>query len=419
MKRLLSKKKDIKNLLSLSTIQGANAIFPVLVFPYIYVSLGPDAYSKIVVAEVIAFYVLIISLYSFDVIGIKALLVGKREERGEKEERVRIASYFWNVLHARLLLFLTSSIIALIFVYVFSESHFLYLVAWLFFPLGMVLQNNYYFLAKEKNHILAFWVIFFRIISAVWIYIFSGGADDPVIFVFVVAVSFFLSGLASIIYLLVVEKIEYHPPQMEKVKESLMNGKVVFLGGASVILFRGSNTLILAIASVEPHLISMYSLAEKFIKMLQATVRPLSQLYFPKTIKLLADTSSKYDALVKIISYTKPQVYISLILALTFLAVVYFDASHLNVFFNYDLLLLISIMILAVVFGIANYMLGTVGIVAIRGEKYYTYTLTAIGALSVISCYILASYYKDVGAAVAYVGSELALFILFLRYYKE
>lgn len=413
MKHLLSRKKDIRNLLSLSAIQGANALFPILIFPYLYISLGSDAYSKIVVAEVIAFYLLIISLYSFDVIGIKDLL-----ER-EKESKIGLASYFWNVFHSRVVLFLSFSMIALATVFTFFESYLLYLLAWLPFPLGMVLQNNYYFQAMENNHILAYFVVFFRVVSAVGIYVFSGEMSNPVALVLAVSVSFLLSGLASIIYVLVIEKIEYQAPSFRKIGESILSGRVVFLGGASVMMFRGSNTLILAFASVDPHAISLYSLAEKFIKMLQAVIRPLNQLYFPKTIRQLADVSNRRDALKKIFFNTKLQLYISLGLALIFVTAVYFDANHLHAFFNPDLLLLISIMTGAVVFGVANYMLGTVGLVAMRGEKYYTSTLASVGAVSVIACYFLGVFYQDVGAALAYVGSELALLILFLKYYRE
>jgi len=365
------------------------------------------------VAEVIAFYLLIISLYSFDVIGIKDLL-----ER-EKESKIGLASYFWNVFHSRVVLFLSFSMIALATVFTFFESYLLYLLAWLPFPLGMVLQNNYYFQAMENNHILAYFVVFFRVVSAVGIYVFSGEMSNPVALVLAVSVSFLLSGLASIIYVLVIEKIEYQAPSFRKIGESILSGRVVFLGGASVMMFRGSNTLILAFASVDPHAISLYSLAEKFIKMLQAVIRPLNQLYFPKTIRQLADVSNRRDALKKIFFNTKLQLYISLGLALIFVTAVYFDANHLHAFFNPDLLLLISIMTGAVVFGVANYMLGTVGLVAMRGEKYYTSTLASVGAVSVIACYFLGVFYQDVGAALAYVGSELALLILFLKYYRE
>ena len=54
---------NLTNGLALVAIQGANALFPLLVFPFLLTVLGKDAFAELVVAEAMAFYVLTVCLY--------------------------------------------------------------------------------------------------------------------------------------------------------------------------------------------------------------------------------------------------------------------------------------------------------------------------------------------------------------------
>ncbi|EER6986733.1 hypothetical protein DYQ41_002228, partial [Escherichia coli] len=74
LKKKLQKIKEYHSVLELAIIQGANAIFPVLVFPFFLITLGENIFSSIAVGEVLALYVLIFSLYSFDIISVQKVI---------------------------------------------------------------------------------------------------------------------------------------------------------------------------------------------------------------------------------------------------------------------------------------------------------------------------------------------------------
>ncbi len=95
--------------LELAVIQGANAIFPVLIFPFIMLSVGTDLFSKIVLSEALAMYVLIFSLYSFDIISVQKIISVNTNDEAYK--------VFVLTLVCRCILFAFISILILIIVF--------------------------------------------------------------------------------------------------------------------------------------------------------------------------------------------------------------------------------------------------------------------------------------------------------------
>jgi len=65
--------KKLINIISLSVISGGNAVFPVVIFPYYLTVLGVELFSKVVTIESIILVLVIFSLYSFDISGLKKI----------------------------------------------------------------------------------------------------------------------------------------------------------------------------------------------------------------------------------------------------------------------------------------------------------------------------------------------------------
>ncbi|MEY7909885.1 hypothetical protein AB9D99_27270, partial [Citrobacter cronae] len=146
IKRIATLKK-YQMVLELAVIQGANAIFPVLIFPFIMLSVGTDLFSKIVLSEALAMYVLIFSLYSFDIISVQKIISVNTNDEAYK--------VFVLTLVCRCILFAFISILILIIVFFISNTLFFYFSIFLFYPLGMIFQSNYYYQATANNKPLA------------------------------------------------------------------------------------------------------------------------------------------------------------------------------------------------------------------------------------------------------------------------
>ena len=88
-------------------------------------------------------------------------------------------------------------------------------------------------------------------------------------------------------YLIFNYKLKLSKLTFTDLKKLLIDGKEIFLGNISVLLFKDLNILIIKLITNSDIAISSYSISEKIIKSIQATTRPLNQFFFPKSLRLI------------------------------------------------------------------------------------------------------------------------------------
>jgi len=405
-------RNNVVNLMSLSAIQGANALLPLLIFPYLYTVLGENEFSRVVIAEAISMYVLAFCLYSFDVTGVKELL------HTESDAVNNSAQVYWSVLFFRLGVLLCLSIIILPITYIFFGGYFLPILSWLLFPLGMVLQSNYFFQAEERNFFFSIGVVFSRLISCLAIYVSVNSHSDMLLAINLLGGSFLLSGVTALLLIQYKHPFKLHYLSFERTKLMFQQGLAIFIGNMSVSLFRGSNVIILSLVSI-PSAVAVYSLAEKIIKSIQALARPLNQLAYPKVVKefSLGGSVGIFDLIWK---YTKPQLLFLTIIIGLLLITFYFIAGHQDwININIEVLNLIILMSLSVLFGVSNYMFGTVGLNLTNQQNYYAKAVLITGVVILPVSFSLGYFFGAIGAGVAFVSGELLLLLLLLAKYSK
>lgn len=412
-------KSDMRNGLSLIAIQAANALFPLLVFPYLLFVLEKEVFAILVLAEAISFYVLTVSLYSFDTKGVQAIIEAR--EIGGKESE---AACFYNIFSARILLFFVSSIVLVALNYFIINIRLDILMIWLLFALGMVLQSNFYFQAIERNLTLAFYVVASRIGAMLAIYYFVHNREDLLMASAILAGSYLASGMAAFTELVIcfgVKALRFM--SWKEISLLLTDGRHLFIGNISVALFRGANILILSGVS-NATAVSIYALSEKSIKSVQALARPLTQVYAPKAIRSWASLEpsrkNKSTALNIVWRSTRLQLLLmSLVLPVFVLALFVGGLCGLLPGFNTDVIRLIAFMAPAVIFGVANSMFGAIGLNLISEQRYFARTVFYVGAFAFALSFLMSYFLGELGAGLTYVLAELSLLILFVYRYKE
>lgn len=401
-KEKLLNNKTALNLVALSAIQGANALIPILFFPYLIFTLGATLFARLAALEAIALYVVTVSLYSFEVISVQRLIEAKG--KGDAE----IARVYFETLYARIFLFLFSFCIVLTIFYIFFPLDLIYAAVWMFLPLGQIFQSNYYYQAMERNLANALIIILSRLSFLAIGYFFVKGADDALVAHALIPLSYLVSGLLSVA--LVAKRVNSPPPyiKISVIWEMLCSGWVLFFGNLAVVLYRNSNILILTAISGNAIAISAYAVAEKLVKMLQAICTPLNQLFFPRVISAL---QLKNSLPVKVIwKYTKPQIVIFLVFlpVVNFLA--YIDFSYRQYIFSENILPIFIIMSFAPLFGIANFMFGMVGLSAVKKSGLFARGTVLAGFSSVVLCVTSSHFFSAYGAAFSYLLAEVILF---------
>lgn len=404
----------MKNLGSLACIQGANALVPLLMFPYLMLNIGENNFAKLVTIEAASFIVLTIGLYSFDVLGIK--LIAKISKKGE---HVR-AKVYYSILYARMILFAIAGSIFIIITYFVDRENIGPSVVWLMFPLGVILQSSYYYQTTNNNFPLAIFIILSRTFACIVMLIYINANSDLMLASAVIAFSYLISGIASYVYLLAHLKF-ISPFKVRGRTFAIINqGKSVFAGGVSVILYRGSNVLLLAALNASPLSISIYAISEKYIKMIQAITMPITQILSVKAIRALVEQEGEKELIKDVLwRNTKPQVAVGLLIIITLLMIGFIAYDSIGKMIPVQAIYLIAMMLPATIFGIVNHMYGTIAYCSLNFDRLYANILLIFGVLSIIASAFLIKTFESVGAASAFLLSEAALSVAFICILKS
>lgn len=400
-------RKDTINLLSLAAIQGGNALLPLFLFPYFLAMIGPEKFSVIVTIEAVAFITLTFSLYSFDISGIKKIV----DVSGISDPKYQIDTYY-SILYTRLVVYFVSAIVVILGIVLFNNTLIFLTLAWLCFPLGVVLQSSYYYQAIGRNFNLAIIVIVPRVLSCILGVVMVDKNSSALFASVIVVFGYLISGMLSFSYLALnfgfVSPRKLSPFLLKNLRE----GCALFFANSSVILYRGSNTLLLSLLSGVPEAVSVYSVAEKYVRMFQATTFPLAQLFSVNVVKDLRLLNNKNALFSVLWKNVRLQIAFCSVFILLFIGCVFFLEDLLLKYFSQKLFVLVGIMLAAVIFGVVNYICGSVALNALGRDRDYAKIVFLTGLVAITSSFLLIYFFSEFGAAIGYVLGEAVLFFL-------
>lgn len=413
------KTRDALNLMSLTSIQVSNALVPILVFPFVLTIVGADLYAKIAISEAITFITLTVVLYSFEINGVSSL-VGLDLKR----DREQISIIFSSIFIARLLL-LFFCVLALAILGMFIEKKlFMLLMLWMMLPLSFIFQSSFLYQGLERNAPVAVFTVFSRVLCVLLIFELINDADDYYLVPIIIGVSYLLGGAASFVYVMMVLDVRLKIISLVGIGKYMLEGKEIFFGNLSVIFYRDFNVLILSVLSSSSVAIATYSIAEKFIKAMQATMRPLNMLFYPKVVGLLRGHERPSAKTFFIIGKLTSIQLLLLLLMVICLGLFYFtigkDYIAEEARKNLDVIeFMFACMLPSIFFGIANFMFGTAGLNNLNVRGYYAKALFTVALVNVVLCAFLVLLLDATGAAICFVIGEILLFSLIAyRYFR-
>jgi len=291
---------------------------------------------------------------------------------------------------------------------------------WLGVPLSYALQSSWLFLAIERNGVLAALTVSSRVLAGVIIFVVVKSPSDVGLIPLIMSLCYLAGALGALSYIIFSFQLRLQRPHLQDLYDLARKGKELFIGNLAVVLYRDCNVVLLGITQSDPAIVSLYSIAEKITKGIQAVTRPLNQLYFPKTLKQLGKNSEpNLASLSKIMRNVLPQ-FATLTAILCCAGIAYLFSSSLikqeNAFQHYQTIFhLIVLMIPSLFFGTSNYMLGVAGLNYL-GERVYMYRAILFTSMtSVICCLILSAQFGAAGAAITLTLSEGLLLLIILR----
>jgi len=407
------------NLLSLTVIQGANSVLPLVVFPYTLKVVGSEFYAKLAISEAIMFVAFTFVLYSFEITGV--FEIARLKDKFNSDELSKI---FTKILISRLFIFFICILILLLTRHFWDTQLFKLILYWLLFPLSYILQSNYFFQGIEENIFLACSVVFSRILTISYIFKYVNKTEDVYLVPLIIGLTYLAGSIATFIYAICKFKLYVSRVSVSAIKNVFYGGKEIFFGNVSVLMFKDSNVLMLGMFLNDPVLISAYSVAEKLIKSLQAMLRPLNQFFFPKAIKLIAEvTLPNKKSFLLLSKITVSQILLSIIMIIIFMIIFSFFEGKILLLKNFPNIETVKhlsfIMIFSITIGVSNFMYGSVGLNYLNSKQYFAKSIFITGIIGIFLSALLINMYQAVGAAVSFVLTETILFVMVMNKYNE
>lgn len=408
--------KAFSNILSLAAVQGANALLPLVVYPVTLARLGADPYGLMVQAEALSLFLLTLVLFSFEVTGVTAVV-----SLDGKSHRDELSALLTRILAARLILFCVGAPLLCLAAFLINPALLPVVAAWCLVPLSFALSPNWLFQGLQDNGALAISNVASRGLAMALV-LFLVTRPEQVILVPIIIGGCYLTGaLVSLSIGMVKHRLRLIRPSTSSLKNSFRDGRHVFFGNLSTIVYKDINTLLLGILGASSGAIAAYSLAEKLAKALQAAIRPLNQHYFPHAIRLADRHAPRRMVLGRMLRLSAIQQGV--------LATMIVSAGVIYTLFGEKILSAIGgssfqpaiglffFMSIATLLGVANFMLGTAALNAMGETKFVFFALLKTGVASLICGCLLIYLWGEVGAAISFVLGEAILLGLLLTGY--
>jgi len=276
-----TRKRLIENFLSLSVLQIANYILPLITFPYLVRVLGPEKFGLIAFSQAFIGYFMILTDYGFN-------LSATRDISIHRENKEKVSEIFSSVMIIKLALMIISLILMSVIILSFEKFRQDWIIYYLTFGMvvGQVLFPVWFFQGMEKMKYITFLNILSKVIFTVAIFVFIRHTSDYLYVPLLNSLGAIIAGLLAIWVVFRDFKVGFKMPSFANIKYHLKNGFSLFLSIASIPLFNDTNIVVLGIFA-DNTAVAIYTLAVRIIGVLITLQSPFVNTIFPWASKEL------------------------------------------------------------------------------------------------------------------------------------
>lgn len=279
-----SKKRLIENFLSLSSVQFAGYIFPLLTVPYLLRVLGPEKFGLLIFAQAIIQYFVTFSNYGFNLTAVREISVNR-------DDRVKVSEIFCAVMVIKFIFLLMSFLILFLLCNSVAKFKNDYVIYYLTFgiAIGGAMFPIWLFQGLEKMKLMAILSFFPKVFFTLMVFIFIKTENDYLFYPVILSLGFFFTGLISIWIIVKELKIKILTPSIKLIKYHLKEGWFVFISLLGNSLYSTSNVFILGMLTNNV-MVGYFSAAEKIVRAISSLMMVSSQTIYPHIGKLASES---------------------------------------------------------------------------------------------------------------------------------
>lgn len=284
LKRDSDKKRLIENFFSLSLLQGANYLLPLITLPYLVRVLGPEKYGLVMFAQAFIQFFAVFTDYGFNISATREISIYRKDGK-------KISQIFNSVLIVKFVLTILSFLVLTIIVFNVNKFRNEWLIYFLTY--GMVVGNIFFpvwfFQGIEMMRYISILNIISRAIFTISIFIFIRQSTDYIFVPLINSLGFIVSGVIAFYLAFKRFNIKLTFPGFMNIYEQLKKGWHAFISGLAISLSGRANTIILGLLTNDT-VVGYYVAAEKVFLALVQIFTPLFQTLYPFIIKLASNS---------------------------------------------------------------------------------------------------------------------------------
>ncbi len=394
----------MSNFFSLSVLQGANYILPLITLPYLVRVLGVEYFGLLAFATTTVMYFQILTDYGFN-------LTATREISIHRDNKEKVIEIFSSVMTIKIILMFVSFFLLSILVFSFEKFSQDALVYFLTFGtvVGQVLFPVWFFQGMERMKYITYLNILSKVIFTIAIFVFVKEQSDFYLVPLLTSIGFLVAGIWSL-YLIKKEfGVGFEVQTIDTIKHHLVEGWDIFVSMVFISMYRSSNIIILGLLTNNT-IVGYYSIAEKVVKTLQSLQDVVGNTLFPYLSKKFSITNKSFFDLNKRFFKFIFLIYFSLSLITMFSSeyIIYILMGE----FNEIAILNLQIMSFVILVGGFNYYYGILGLVSMNYKKDFSKYIIITGLFNLLFCIVSVYLYPNYGASISMIISESVLLSL-------
>lgn len=281
---LKTKKVLLENFFSLSFLQVANYIFPLITLPYLVRVLKPEKYGLVAFANAFIGYFMILTDYGFH-------LSAPREISINRNDTQKLSEIFSSIMIIKLFLFIVSFFVMSAIIFLFEKFRNDWILYYLTFGmvLGHIMFPTWFFQGIENMKFITMLNLLAKLIFTISIFIFVRKQMDYFLVPLLNSLGFITAGIISLYIVFKNFKINFIIPTKQQIIHQLKEGWHIFVSTVAISLYTTSNTFILGLFTNNT-IVGYYSAAEKLIRVFQSLLTPVSQTVYPHISKLAKES---------------------------------------------------------------------------------------------------------------------------------
>ncbi len=399
------KKVLISNFLSLSGIQIASYILPLITVPYLVRIIGPEKFGLIAFTQAFVQYFVIITEYGFN-------LSATREISIHRNNKERVSEIFNSVIIIKTILMSISFLILCLFIFNIGK----FKAEWLiyFFAFGMVVGNLlfpiWFFQGMEKMRQMAMLSILSQAIFTACIFIFIKDQNDYIYVPLINSAGLIISGILSLHLVFKKFGVRFFIPPVSKIKHELKEGWHIFVSTVAISLYTVSNIFILGLFTSNT-IVGYYAAGFKIIEAINGLFQPASQTLYPYLSRLTQESAR--DAIIFLVRIIR--IMAGLGIAISIMLFI-FSGEIVKIILGSQYTESVNIIKILSLTPFINVFCtyGTITLLVFGFKRFYSQIIISGALLNIALLLILVPFFNHMGAAASYMGTIifLAFFIM-------